>query len=172
MKRARLFVLGVCVSLGGWSVGAHALNAGQVAIIVNTQDPLSVSIGDYYAAQRRILFQNIIKISFTPGHSVMTREEFQRAKESVDSQVQPQVQAYALTWAAPYRVDCMSITTAFAFGFDPEFCAESCRPTRQNPYFNSAARLPYAQMRMRPSMAIAATTLEDAKALIDRGVAS
>src|SRR5271154_1608655 len=66
----------------------------------------------------------------------------------------------------------MSITSALAFGFDPAFCAEDCSPTRANPYFNSRVRLPFTQLKMRPSMVIAAGSLEQAKALIDRGVRS
>jgi len=151
---------------------AQALDAPGLAIIVNTQDPLSVRIGEYYAARRRILFQNIIKVSFTPDDPVMTRDEFMRIKTEVDKQTLPHVQAYALTWAAPYRVDCMSITSAFAFGFNADYCADGCRLTRPNPYFNSPSRLPFAHFRIRPAMAIAATSFEQAKALIDRGVES
>ena len=36
-------------------------------------------------------------------------------KARADEQALPHIQAYALTWAAPYRVDCMSISSAFAF---------------------------------------------------------
>ena len=40
---------------------ARALDRTQLAVIVNTFDPLSVRIGDYYAARQRISFQNVIK---------------------------------------------------------------------------------------------------------------
>jgi uncharacterized protein (TIGR03790 family) len=66
----------------------------------------------------------------------------------------------------------MSITAAFAFGFDEALCAGGCKPTRRNPYFNSPARLPFTQLRMRPTMSIAARSFDDARALIDRGVKS
>lgn len=151
---------------------ARALDRNQLAVIVNTQDPLSVQIGEYYAQRRSILFQNYIRVSFAPGASTLTREEFARIKAEVDKKTLPNIQAYALTWAAPYRVECMSITTAFAFGFDPAFCAVGCKPTRTSPYFNSPARLPFTQLGMRPTMTIAATSLEHAKALIDHGVES
>jgi len=139
---------------------------------VNTGDPLSVEIGKYYAAQRRVLFQNVIKLSFPPGRTALTSKEFAAIQAAVEELAMPSVQAYALTWAAPYRVECMSITSAFAFGFDAAFCADDCRPTRPSPYFNSRVRLPFKQLKMRPTMAIAATSLESAKALIDRGVRS
>ena len=36
------------------SLPVQALDRTQLAVIVNTSDPLSVQIGDYYAAKRRI----------------------------------------------------------------------------------------------------------------------
>lgn len=151
---------------------AAALEARHLAVVVNAADPLSVAIGEYYAAKRRILFSNVIRVEFPPGRSAIGREEFARLKKAVDEQAGAHVQAYALTWAAPYRVDCMSITSAFAFGFDPAYCAQGCAPTRPSLYFNSRTRFPYARLRIRPAMAIAASSLEAAKALIDRGVLS
>jgi uncharacterized protein (TIGR03790 family) len=64
------------------------------------------------------------------------------------------------------------MTAAFAFGFDLSLCADGCKPTRASAYFNSPARLPFNQFKMRPTMAIAATSFEEAQALIDRGVAA
>ena len=151
---------------------AHALDRTQLAVIVNTLDPLSVQIGDYYAAKRRIPFQNLIKVSFAPSRSNLNRSQFEEIKLQVDRQSRRNIQAYALTWVSPYRVDCMSITTAFAFGFDTAFCAEPCKLTRVSPYFNSPARLPFTQLGIRPTMSIAAASFDGAKALIDRGVLS
>ena len=151
---------------------AHALDGRQLAVIVNTWDPLSVEIGKYYAAQRGIAFQNIIKVGFPPGRTTLSGKEFTALKAWADEQALPHVQAYAVTWARPYRVECMSITSAFAFGFDPAFCAEDCKPTRTSAYFNSREALPFSRLGIRPTMAIAANGLEEAKALIDRGVAS
>jgi uncharacterized protein (TIGR03790 family) len=151
---------------------AHALDRTQLALVVNTLDPLSVRIGEYYAQRRNISFQNYIKVSFPPGTTMLTRKQFALLKSEVDKKSRPGIQAYALTWAAPYRVECMSMTTAFAFGFDPAFCATGCKATRISPYFNSSTRLPFAQLGVRPTMSIAADSFENAKALIDRGVES
>ena len=151
---------------------ALALDHTQLAVIINTADPLSVRIGNYYAVQRRIPSQNIIKVEFKPGITSLTRHEFDAIKKTIDQKTRRIVQAYALTWAAPYRVGCMSITSALAFGFDPGYCADGCKATRQSAYFNSPALLPYAQHHVRPTMTIAATTFEQAKALIDRGIMS
>lgn len=155
-----------------WPMSVPAIDHTQLAVIINTADPLSVQIGKYYAQQRRIPFQNIITVDFPPGKTILTRQELDTIKASVDRQVLPAVQAFALTWAAPYRVECMSITSALAFGFDPAFCADGCRGTRRSAYFNTSTRTPFAQFNMRPVMSLAAKSFEQAKALIDRGVMS
>ena len=154
------------------STVAHALDRSELAVVVNVQDPLSVGIGDYYAARRSLSFQNIVRVSFAPHGPALTREEFAAVKRELDAQSLPRIQAYALTWAAPYRVECMSITSAVAFGFDSSLCAEGCRPTRASPYFDSPSTRPYADLGVRPAMMIAATSIEDARRLVDRGVAS
>ena len=151
---------------------ARALDSTQLAVIVNSRDPISVAIGEYYVAKRSIVFQNVIKVAFAPGRGVLSATEFASIKASVDEQAVPRVQAYLLTWVAPYRVECMSITSAFAFGFDHAFCAEGCQPTRPSPYYNSRARLPFTELGIRPAMVLAAHDAGQARALIDRGVAS
>jgi uncharacterized protein (TIGR03790 family) len=153
------------------SFPAWALDHRQVALVVNTLDPLSVEIGKYYARKRKIDFQNVVRVAFEPKAS-LSKEEFEVIKQQVDEQVRPHVQAFALAWAAPWRVECMSITSAFAFGFDPASCAWGCKPTPFSRYFASATRAPYAHLGMRPAMLLAAASLEEAKALIDRGVAA
>jgi uncharacterized protein (TIGR03790 family) len=66
----------------------------------------------------------------------------------------------------------MSVTTAFAAGYDEAFCAKGCKATRQSPYFNAASRRPHADFGWRPAMLLAGTGFDDVKALIDRGVAA
>ncbi|MBZ0068899.1 MAG: TIGR03790 family protein [Thiobacillus sp.] len=148
------------------------LTADQLGIIVNDDDPDSVAIAVYYQDKRGIPAANLIHVRFKPGRSTLTREEFANLKRRVDRATPREVQAYALTWAQPYRVDCMSITSAFAFGFDPAFCASNCQPTRPSPYFNSNVAQPYATYKIRPTMSLAAASVDEAKKLIDRGVAA
>ena len=172
LSAARI-VISVAVCIGALlPAPAKALDRRQLAVIINTWDPLSVRIGEYYAARRRIPLQNIIKVGFPPGKTTMTSKAFGALKAWVDEKTLPGVQAYALTWLAPYRVECMSITSAFAFGFDPAFCAEGCKLTRPSPYFDSPVRLPFTRLGIRPTMAIAASSFEHAKELIDRGIES
>jgi len=148
------------------------LDANQLGVIVNDDDPDSVAIAAYYREKRGIPVVNLIHVRFKPGRSTLSREEFVNLKRLVDRRTPKNVQAYALTWAQPYRVDCMSITSAFAFGFDPAWCANSCKPTQPSPYFNSSVTRPYAVYHMRPAMSLAGASVAEAKKLIDRGVAS
>lgn len=148
----------------------HALEPKDLAVIINSADPLSATLGEYYVAKRKIPRHNVIYISFPPGRNVMSREQFAIIKKQVEDATPFFVQAYALTWVAPYRVDCMSITTAFAMGFDPAFCAQGCEPTKLNPYFNSLSHRPWSDYDIRPTMSIAATNLENGIKLIKQGV--
>lgn len=148
------------------------LSAENLAVIVNDADPLSRRVADYYKKRRSIPAANIIHVNFPPGRSTMSRAEFQRIKSLVDRDTPARVQAYALAWTTPYRVDCMAITTAFAAGFDEAYCSKPCGPTKPNPYFNSSSRRPYDDYGMRPTMALAGKNIQEARRLIDRGVAS
>ena len=149
-----------------------AIGPAELAVIINKDDPLSIRIGAYYQKQRAIPEKNMIYINFKPGQKIITKKKFAILKASVDAQTPSSVQAYALTWVAPFRVGCMSITTAFATGFDANYCAQGCKLTRRSPYFNSNSKHPYKDFRIRPTMSIAATDFASAKALIDRGIQS
>ena len=148
------------------------LNVDQLGVIVNDDDPYSVAVAAYYQQKRDIPNRNMIHLRFAPNRAVLPAAEFAKLKHRVDRLAGKKIQALALTWTQPYRVDCMSITAAFAFGFDPAHCANGCQPIKPSAYFNSATSLPYTTYKIRPSMSIAAATVDQAKKLIDRGVES
>lgn len=157
---------------GGGSLSATAFGPQQLGVVVNDADPSSRRIADYYVNRRGIPARNVIHVNFEPGNKVMRPEDFQILKTGLDRQTPAAVQAYALTWTVPYRVGCMSITTAFAAGFDADFCAMGCESTRQNPYFNSSSRRPFDDFGWRPAIMLAGTQVSDVEALIDRGIAA
>lgn len=148
------------------------LAAEALGVVVNDADPDSVAIARYYLKKRGIPAANLIHVHFPPGRDALPRDEFAEIKRRIDGATPKSVQAYALTWARPWRVDCMSITAALALGFDPAYCADGCRPTRPSPYFNSGTARPFDAYRIRPTMSLAAATVDETKQLIDRGVAS
>lgn len=179
---ARMGLICMSILLAGSLAAAEkvgpviALGAGvrpeTLAVIVNDEDQASVEIAEYYRKRRLIPSANIIHVAFKPGASVMSADDFARVKAQVDVLTPTTVQALALTWSAPYRVDCMSITSAFAFGFDRAHCAQGCKATKLNFYFNSKSALPYYDHKIRPTMTITGSSVEEAKKLIDRGIAS
>jgi len=149
-----------------------ALGSQDLAIIVNDNDALSRQIGDYYQKRRNIPPSQVIHIKLPLRRAVLTETEFKRIKQEVDEKTPKQVQAFALTWLQPFRVECMSITTAFAVGYDSTFCADGCQVTRRNPYFASEANRPYDRYGWRPTMIVAANDFAEAKNLIDRGISA
>ena len=152
------------------STSSANVTAETLAVIVNQADPLSVEIGEYYQEQRQIPEQNMIYVSFYPDREDLPLLEFAALKLQIDRATSSHIQAYALTWAEPYRVNCMSLTSAFALGYVGDFCR--CNATPSNPYFNSRSSNPYRDHQIRPTMAIAALTFPEAQQLIDRGISS
>jgi len=148
------------------------LGPRELAVIVNEADPSSVAIGNYYQKRRGIPEENMIRVSFPPGSDNLPRVLFESVKRTADQLTPPRVQAYALAWMAPFRVDCMSITSAFAFGFDEAYCSSKCGETRPSGYFHSGSRAPYTDHGIRPAMMLAGRTVQDVRNLIDRGIAS
>ena len=151
---------------------AKSLGPEDLAVIVNDADSLSVKIAKYYQTKRRIPEINMVHVQFTASAVSMPRVEFEKIKAAVDHATPARVQTYALAWTKPYRVDCMSITTAFAAGFDPAFCSKPCSPTKPSSYFNSSSRQPYDDYKLRPAMMLAGLNFEQVQRLVDRGVAS
>ena len=148
------------------------LRAQDLALIVNDADPASVEVGRYYAQQREIGAERVMHVRFPAGQASMSAADFEALSAQLRAQLPATVQAYALAWTLPYRVECMSITSAFAFGFDRAYCAEGCKPTKRSPYFDNPSNAPFTDLGLRPAMLLAGKTVADAKALIDRGVRS
>ena len=153
-----------------FSGAAHALTADDLAVIINLSDPLSEAIGSYYVDARHIPPGNVLRVRFDPLRDDLPDEQYAAIRQAMDQRIRPSVQAIALTWARPYRVGCMSITSAFAFGLDRRFCADGCKRTIRSPYYDSPSTRPYDELHLRPTMAIAAVDFEQARTLINRAV--
>ena len=105
------------------------LTPDDLAVIINDEDQLSRQIGDYYQKVRHIPAANMIHLHFPPGRNALSKDEFQQLKAEIDRITPAHVQAYAVAWTDPYRVACMSLTSALAFGFDESYCSSGCGPT-------------------------------------------
>jgi len=148
------------------------ITAQQVAIVINTEDADSQLIADYYQKKRGIPQQNIIKISMPAGKNSIGEKKFVEIYEQVKKQTPDSVQYFTLAWSKPFKVACMSMTSAFAFGFDRSFCAKGCKPTRLSSYYNSNSELPNDELHIRPTMMLAGSSLKQVYEMIDRGVAA
>ena len=148
------------------------LRARDVALVINDADAASRAIGAYYASRRGIAPDHVVHVSFAGEQAAMTLADFRRIEAEVRARLPADVQAFALAWTQPYRVECMSVTSAFAFGFDPAFCAEGCEPTKVSPYFNTQGSSPYTDHHLRPAMLLAGIDADGVRRLIDRGLRS
>jgi uncharacterized protein (TIGR03790 family) len=157
---------------GGQFFSSSAPERQDVAIIFNQSDTLSVRVAEYYRQKRGIAAKDLIGISFDPKSVNMPPAEFVKLKAEVEAKTPKEVQFYALIWTNPYRVGCMSITSAFALGYDPEYCAEGCKPTKVSPYFDRPSSEPFTDFKLRPTMLIPTLNFLQARALVDRGVAA
>jgi uncharacterized protein (TIGR03790 family) len=147
----------------------------EVGVIVNDADPQSTAVAAYYLAARGIPAENLIHVQLPLHKDALTAEEFAPVKAAVDAATPDRVQAYALTWLQPFRVEGMSVTSAFALGCDPKYwhgSASPCAPTAAVDYFGSESVSPYLDHGLRPAMALAGVSVENVMALIDRGVAA
>jgi uncharacterized protein (TIGR03790 family) len=147
------------------------LQAADIGVVINTNDPLSVQVGQYYIQARHLKARQVLRLS-VPARPVLTAEEFESLRAAINKRFGPATQALALAWTVPYAVGCNAITGALTLGFDPELCKQSCAVSRASPYFNSPSSKPFKDFGFRPAMLLAARNFEDAKALIDRGVAA
>lgn len=147
------------------------LTAAQLGLVINTNDPYSVEVGAYYTKRRGIAPEHVLRIDL-PVQPKLGLEDLARLRVALNERFDGGVQALALAWVQPYAVDCQSITGVLALGQDTTLCSHTCDRANTSPYFDSPSRAPWTDHGMRPSMLIAARSVDQAKALIDRGVAA
>ena len=145
------------------------LQPDQLAIVINDTEPNSVEIGEYYRKRRGIPAANVVHVRIPGKPHEIGAERFAQLKDEIDAHLGPNVQAVLMVWTAPYKVECNSITGAYTLGFDPNQCIKTCLPGRPSPYFNSSSARPYTDLNIRISMLLPTESVEQAKALIDRG---
>lgn len=171
MHAAKLFA--VLVLLLGFSANVSAkATAEQIAVVINIEDEDSRLIADYYRKKRGIPEENFIEISLPYDKPGIGVEKFEAVFQQVKNQTPDGVQYYALAWSKPFKVGCMSITSAFTFGFDKAYCAQGCKATKLSAYYNSDSQLPKDELNIWPTMMLAGSSLKQVYAMIDRGVTS
>ncbi|HET8869093.1 MAG TPA: hypothetical protein VFM48_01490 [Aquabacterium sp.] len=110
------------------------LRSEDLGVVINSDDPYSVQVGDYYVKARGIRPEHVLRVSL-PVKPVLKRGEFEELSRQIRGFFGSEVQALALAWRFPYAVECNSITGALTMGFDPQLCINTCAPSRSSPYF-------------------------------------
>lgn len=165
----RLATCFILVISGSGMAAASVINESNTAVVINVEDSLSRKVAEYYIKKRHIPDDNIIRIKMRPGRDALSPEEFEAVKNDILKQTRDGIQAYVLVWAKPYRVGCMSITSAVSLGYGDQYCAQGCKPTHRLSYFDSTSKSPLSDHGFRPSMLLVAADFSQARALIDRG---
>lgn len=147
------------------------ITAEELGVVINSDDPYSVEVGEHYIRARKIPPSQVLRVRL-PVRPVLDRQEFQALRRQVDGFFGARTQGLALAWRQPHAVECHSITGALAMGFDPALCDKTCAPSKPSRYFGSSSARPMRDLGMRLSMLLAAPDVAQAKALINRGVAS
>lgn len=147
------------------------LHARDIGLVINVRDPYSEAVGAYYIDKRALAPHQVLRVDL-PVRATLTPDEFAQLKSAIDKAFGPEIQALALAWVGPFAVNCNSLTGALALGYDDQLCRQTCSASRRSPYANARTARPFTDLKLRPSMLLAARSVDEAKALIDRGVKS
>lgn len=148
---------------------AYSLQPLNVAVVVNDEDARSVAVGEYYQAARGIPARNMVHVRIPGSPHKLSAASFGQIKQQIEAQLNQDIQVIVLVWAAPYAVECNSITSALSLGFDEELCANTCGRGKPSRYFNSNSVRPYSDFGIRISMLLPTNSIGQAQDLIDRG---
>jgi hypothetical protein len=141
-------------------VPRSSIQASEVAVLINDNDPQSVEVANYYQRVRNIPSQNMIHVNFdqdkiypslTANYGI-DPADFAVLKEQVDAAAGPEIQAFVISWSKPFRIARFnyyptnySITSAFTYGVDANhLTSNNCGDTPVNAYYDSQSTKPYA----------------------------
>jgi uncharacterized protein (TIGR03790 family) len=164
----RLLLLALALSAAA-TAAADGLTSERLGVVFNSNDESSTRIAQYYAQRRRVPAPNLIGLP-VPGRAVIDRAELKQLRAELLSRLPTRVQSLLLVWSKPYAVECMSITTAVAAGYQPAFCEPGCGTTQLSPLFDAPGWLPADTIGWLPAMLLPTEDEALARALIDRGV--
>jgi len=191
-----MFAFGLCAGVQG---GGSGLN---VVVVVNQNSTNSVELGNYYCEQRNVPPQNLLRINWGGGRVNWTRNEFESVLRAplnamlADRQLSHQIDYVLLSMDIPYRVTentgvaatsgVNSTTSALFYGFKRDGNCSQCpvglfscslAPGSTNLFVGSEGIFRETPPISATSnswmvMMLTASNLPQAKAIIDRGVAS
>jgi uncharacterized protein (TIGR03790 family) len=168
--RCPLLLLGLALFAVGIA-RAEGLDPERLGVIFNGNDKTSMRVAQYYALHRHIPAINLVGLP-VPDRAVINRDELKQLRVLLLAQLPSSVQSLLLIWSRPYAVECMSITTAMAAGYQPAFCEPGCGTTALNPLFDTSGWLPADTTGWLPAMLLPSQDEALAETVIDRGIRS
>ncbi len=185
MRIIWIFVLFLCFSMSAKTADfpeiqlPAKLSADNVLVLYKEFNAFSKQVAEYYAQQRHIPSSQVVPVAIFRRPDQINRQKFKSIYKQLQPHLTTKIKVIVLTWHAPYRVECMSITSAFALGFDAKFCSRpnkediGCHKTANSPFYNASSSILWQKKQpFRLSMMLSGETLTEAKKLIDRGVAA
>jgi uncharacterized protein (TIGR03790 family) len=164
--RGALLVVLLLLAARGRTEG---LSPDRLGVVYDSGDPGSTRIARYYAAARHVPAANLIGLS-VPERAAIDRDQLKALRAALLDELPTNVQSLLLVWSRPYAVECMSITTAFAAGYQAGFCEPGCGRTIESPLYDTRGWLPADTAGWLPAMLLPSDDESLAKAIIDRGV--
>lgn len=153
------------------AVDAEELSPSRLGVVYNLDDVNSTQVALYYAAQRLVPRENVVGLH-VPSLEVLSPESLTPLRDEMLRALPTSVESLLLVWSKPFAVGCMSVTTAFAAGYDPRFCQAGCARTIVNPLFDSVGWLPADTLGWYPSMLLPSDDVGLAREVIRRGIVS
>jgi uncharacterized protein (TIGR03790 family) len=151
------------------AVSAETLTADRLGVVYNLNDAGSVRSAKYYAAERKVPFQNLVGLRI-PVLNTISRTELAALRSTLIAALPGDVQSLVLVWSRPFAVECMSITTAVAAGYRAGFCEPGCGRTDPSPLYDAKGWLPADTAGWLPSMLLPSDDEHLLHALVARGL--
>lgn len=165
-----------------------SFDPNEVAIIINSDNSVSSSIGNAYKTARGIPTANVITVALG-NSSFVTASTFNTVRTSILSQLPSGVQAIAFAGEKPFVVrnnttdtctsgahTCMSITAALAMGYSTSHTtnASSGGTSTQTAtsYYLSDSLTPRTSYSFIPTMMLAGRTASEGQTFINQGLAA
>lgn len=152
-------------------VRAEMLVPERLGVVFDRDDPVSVRLAHLYAERRAVPAVNLVGLS-VPHAQVIDREQLRAMRDALVARLPSGVQSLLLVWSQPYAVECMSITTAMAAGYQPGFCEPGCARTTLSPLYDEDGWLPADTVGWLPAMLLPTRDEDVARKLIERGIAA
>jgi uncharacterized protein (TIGR03790 family) len=150
-----------------------ALGPENLVVVIDSKSPDSVAVGEYYVQKRKVPKANVVRIAWGSAPQRVKWSDFQK---HVHDPVLAAIKARGLS----ERAKMIVLTKGIPYSVDNEaatwmFVAHGPKRQTSSPYYNAQHPLTAFDrfgVGNYPAVIVTGWTVDDAKAVIDRGIAS